>query len=97
MKTFDQLQRDIGQWQRDTFRNQSVFSKIKHLQREVIELEQKPTDRSELADCLILILAIAETTGVSNGTLLQAACEKMEINKLRKWGRPDADGVQSHI
>ena len=51
----------------------------------------------ELADCLTLLLDIAAHEYINVSDLLDASEEKMEINKKRKWGEPDENGVVEHI
>lgn len=57
----------------------------------------QPLDRKriadELADCHLLLLNIAHLTGVDLG---KASRAKMEINRKRKRGEPDKDGVIEH-
>ena len=51
----------------------------------------------ELADCLILLLDVATHEKITVSELIDASEEKMEINKKRKWGEPDENGVVEHI
>jgi len=51
----------------------------------------------ELADCLTLLLDVASHENINVSELLDASEEKMEINKNRKWGEPDENGVVEHI
>ena len=51
----------------------------------------------ELADCLTLLLDVAAHEFIDVDELLAASEEKMEINKKRKWGEPDENGVVEHI
>jgi Protein of unknown function (DUF550) len=97
IKDLQTLQREQGAWAEKTFPRQPVESKIKHLQREVAELLKKPHDPSELADCLLLVLDIARRGRMTTGQLIEAAAAKLEINKLREWGPPDAEGVCEHV
>jgi len=65
-----------------------------HLKREIEELDEDPTDGEEMADCFILLLNLAEMAGVD---LMSEARRKMEINRNRKWGKPDSEGVCHHV
>jgi NTP pyrophosphatase (non-canonical NTP hydrolase) len=65
-----------------------------HLRKEVDELAEDTSDGEEMADCFILLLTLAEMAGVD---LMAEAQRKMEINRKRKWGPPDADGVCFHV
>lgn len=51
----------------------------------------------ELADCLMLLLDIANHSKVNAESLLFEVEHKLGINKLRKWGKPDKDGSVQHI
>ena len=51
----------------------------------------------ELADCLTLLLDIASHEYINVSELLDATEEKLEINKKRKWGEPDENGVVEHM
>lgn len=51
----------------------------------------------EFADCFILLLNTASKCGFTMQELTDCAIEKMEINKNRKWGKPDKDGIVEHI
>jgi NTP pyrophosphatase (non-canonical NTP hydrolase) len=53
--------------------------------------------RMELADCFILLMDIAAHAEIDTETILKDSMEKMKINKNRKWGTPDANGVVEHI
>lgn len=77
---------------------------VHHLKKEcdeLIESLKKPEDhfhiREELADCFILILNVTSKAGYDFPTLLRDAKAKMDINKARKWGKPDKNGVVEHI
>lgn len=48
----------------------------------------------EMADMVLLIISAASHCDID---LNKAVWEKLEINKKRKWGKPDAEGVVSHI
>lgn len=53
--------------------------------------------KMEYADCFMLLLDSAHHFGLTAENLLALAREKLEINKKREWGKPDADGVVEHI
>jgi hypothetical protein len=74
-----------------------VQSKIKHFIREAHELLKNPNDKSEMADCFLLLLDIARKSQVDANMLFEAAVAKFRINQARTWGPPDADGVCEHI
>lgn len=81
-----------------------------HLQKESKEVSQalekyfnNPTSKTfadageELSDCLILILDCANHFGYNADELITSCFNKLEINKNREWGKPDANGVVEHI
>jgi len=48
----------------------------------------------ELADAFMLLVAVASKAGVN---LHEVAAAKLAKNRLRKWGKPDADDVIEHV
>ena len=89
----DTLQHLIGHWQRNTFPSNTKDSVLVHLAKEVKEL-QEGHDPSEAADCLFMLIRHAELEGYS---LEDELWKKFQINKKRKWGAPDKDGVIEHV
>lgn len=93
---------EITEWQKQTFGQATSYSKIEHLKQELQELE---TDlyidglgkRHEFADCFFLLFGAASADGMTYQDITDAIQEKFEINKLRKWGKPDGNGVVNHI
>jgi hypothetical protein len=53
--------------------------------------------KMEYADCLTLLLDSAAHENLTIDDLTKASQEKLEINKKRKWGTPDENGVIEHI
>ena len=51
----------------------------------------------ELADVFMLILDCATHMGYDSDDLVTAAFNKLEVNRGRKWGKPDKNGVVEHI
>jgi NTP pyrophosphatase (non-canonical NTP hydrolase) len=84
-----------------------------HLQKEVKELIDSiiafnlSTDKNaaenahdlimEYADCMMLLLDSVSHSKITAAALMRAVKEKLEINKKRKWGNPDKNGVVEHI
>ena len=52
---------------------------------------------SEFADCFFLLFGSLYAHGANMDDLLQWMKDKLEVNKKRKWGKPDDDGVVKHI
>ena len=92
-RTLDALQFEVGSWGDRTFPASRVESVLAHFQKEVKELVES-RDPEELADCILLLIHFAHKKGVS---LRDAVRAKFEINKRRKWGKPDAQGVVEHV
>jgi hypothetical protein len=93
---------EITEWQKKTFEQATPLSKLAHLAQELPELNydlinNKPERRLEFADCFFLLFGAAAADGMSYEDICAAIQEKFEINKARKWGKPDADGVVNHI
>ena len=51
----------------------------------------------EYADCMMLLLDSAKHHGLSATKLLFITRMKLNLNKTRKWGKPDENGVVEHI
>lgn len=93
---------EITEWQKQTFPKANALSKIAHLAEELQELvvdlkENASGIRHEYADCFLLLFGSAAAAGMSYEDICRAIDEKMVINKNRKWGKPNEDGVVNHI
>lgn len=53
--------------------------------------------KMEYADCFMLLIDSAAHFPLSINSILESVREKLEINKNRKWGKPDKNGVIEHI
>lgn len=97
----------ITKWQDKTFPEATADSKMKHLKEELEEVQdaynKKFTDFDyhemtlEFADCFLLLYGCAAKCGMDYEEICDAIDEKMRINKSRKWGKPDENGVVKHI
>ena len=92
----------IIEWQNEIFPKATSLSKATHLLEEVKELRYDlmagyPSRRNEFADCFILLFGSAASDGMSYQDICNAIDEKMKINRERKWGNPDKNGVVHHI
>ena len=88
--------------QNKTFSQSTVLSKLYHLQEEIQELitdlqSANPNRRFEFAYCIILLFGAACDDGMTYDIICRAIQEKFEINKNRKWGIPNKNGVVNHI
>lgn len=111
MKELQVLIDEIIEWQVKTFPTSDAVSKLHHLSREVPELIEAileedsdgPTDEQvkntemEYADNFLLLFGSAAIYGLDAKGIERVVREKLEINKKRKWGQPDAQGVVSHV
>jgi hypothetical protein len=92
-KKMTNFQTRIGEWGNATFPNGTPASVVAHLKKEVNELAESH-DPEEAADCMILLLHHAHRCGYD---LMTEADKKFEINKKRRWGLPDKEGIVEHI
>lgn len=93
----DDVVREIGEWGDKTFCPNGEYrghSIVAHLKKEVKELRADPKCMEEIADCFMLLAHLAHQNKES---LTIAVMRKFEINKKRKWGEPDEQGVVEHI
>lgn len=95
---FQRLQDELGQWADATFGFRTPESLLNHLIEEIGEVKETPTDESEWADCLTLLIdSYRLATGHNTDHLLDACMTKLEINKQRTWNAPDENGISRHI
>jgi len=97
-----ELFQQITEWQKATFGDSTAKSKVMHLREEVEELHfdlhiNAIDRRLEFADCFILLSGAAAADGMSYEDVISAIEEKFSINKARKWGKQDENGVVKHI
>lgn len=99
MNRIDKLQREISDWQKETFGTtpDHLPSMLWKLQEEMIELGDNPKNEKELADIFILVLGIAAAMGVSGTYMTIMAEEKHKVNVKRTWSEPDENGLCHHI
>ena len=97
MDRWQKLQDDIGVFTDKTFGQSTPQSKAHHLSEEALEAAADPQDIIEWADCTILLLDGVRKAGFTTEELYQAVLKKMEINRARKWGPRDENGVCHHI
>lgn len=51
----------------------------------------------EYSDCFMLLFDSASRYNLSAESIIGMVRSKLNINKKRKWGKPDANGVVEHI
>jgi len=79
----------------DNFHKDRPYGKDK----ESLALLRKRRERVlfEIADCMMLLLDVAAHEQYTFKLIMMAVEDKLEINKRRKWGEPDENGVVEHI
>jgi hypothetical protein len=102
-----ELLEQIHQWQKETFGKATPISKLRHLEKEILELiielngdlytDNYEKVEEEYADCFLLLFGSAMAYGMNLDIISSAIKAKFEKNKLRKWGKPDVNGVIEHI
>ena len=88
------LQRAVGEWADGAFPHATPETIVAHLRDEVNGELAPEADPDEAADCLLLLLHYAHKRGFS---LIDAALDKFEVNRNRRWAVPDARGVSTHL
>ncbi len=53
--------------------------------------------KHEICDNMFFHIAICEKMGISFAEFVEAMEETLARNQLRKWGKPDSDGVIEHV
>ena len=73
-------------WSIYTFgRAERYLGVVNHIRKELLEIEQNPTDLVEWIDVIILALDGAWRTGHTSEQIVQALMEKQAINFKRVW------------
>lgn len=87
----DEVARDQAEWSQQTFgtdTERGPLGALRHLEREAREAQQAPSDLTEYADCLLLLLDASRRAGFTPLELLGAARDKMRVNRSRTWPKP---------
>lgn len=94
---------DQSEWSQATFGSDAErgpMGALKHLEKEARECQEAigtPELKTELADCLLLLLDAARRGGIRPMQLVEAAQEKMVINRSRTWPKPTSDEPVEHV
>lgn len=97
-KSFASLFREAAEWSDAIFgANRSPMGPLKHLAKEVTEAQEKPSDITEYADMILLVMNAAHCNGWDGYALLEAVDKKLQINKQRKWGALNSEGISEHV
>lgn len=86
MKTLQELQSARFAWSIETFPESTPISALRHLEKEIKEIEQDINNGiknpMEYADALMCLLDSASRQGISVNSILFAFEEKHKINKI---------------
>jgi len=77
-----------ARWSEEAFgppSHRGPLGPIRHLQKEAAELEANPYDRSEVADCLLLLMDAARRSGMTPEEFVAAARAKLRVCEGRQW------------
>lgn len=106
MKDLQKLMDDIREWSAATFgEGQRTIPILHHLIKEVPEAIEAVKEvenitlkgRFEFADCMMLLLDAANHYGMTADDLIRFTNFKLDVNRQRKWGKPDENGVIEHL
>jgi hypothetical protein len=92
-KSYERFVAEHSQWADETFTTQTIDGVIAHLKREaqeVINAQTVPDVISESVDVFMLAINLCHKTGFD---FLKHVWRKFDINKTRKWGERDSEGV----
>ena len=85
-------------WSFGTFgKGQRTTGLIKHIRKELEEVEAEPDKLSEWCDVIILAIDGAWRRGYTAQQIEDALVEKQEINMARKWNVNDDDTPNEHV
>ena len=85
-------------WSIPTFgEGKRTIGLIKHIQKELLEIEKNPDDLLEWIDVIILAMDGAHRLGYSPDEITQALVNKMRINKNRVYPKVSEDQPSEHI
>jgi dATP/dGTP diphosphohydrolase len=89
-----------AEWSQATFgtdNERDHIGPLKHLAKEAVEAQVRPSDPVEIADCLFLVFDAARRSGMTLDTLISVAEQKLLVNKFRKWQKPTDDNPVEHV
>lgn len=98
-ETLADLVQQQAKWSQATFgldSERGPLGPLKHLEKEARECQAAPSDLTEYADCLLLLLDAARRAGFTEMQLIDEAVAKLQVNKTRKWPKPTSDDPVEH-
>ena len=99
-KLLNLIAEEQAEWSQATFgsdEERGPIGALMHLEKEAQEAQACPSDITEYADCLLLILDAARRAGFSTRELLQHTYDKLQVCKQRRWPKPKPDQPGEHI
>lgn len=97
-QSFRELFERAANWSDSAFgASRSPVGPLKHLAKEVREARRKPDDVMEYADMLLLIMNAAHCNGWDGSMLMEAVGLKLKVNRQRKWGALNSEGISEHV
>lgn len=95
-RTAQDLQKEIKEWADQVFPDRTPYAALsKMIMEEIPELLNGGLDDpGEWADLLILVMDAADLRGID---VLEAAFDKMEINRTRSWEVDPETGIMHHV
>lgn len=94
--SLQKLEEIRAKWAAKTFPRANLDGVLNHLKREIQEFEEDPSDISELADMLMLVMDAGRLSGHSADDILKAFSKKHIDNTKRKWALLP-DGSYTHV
>lgn len=89
----------VKNWSCETFGDETVrgpIGPLKHLKKECDEAIADPTDITEYADLLILVIDASWRAGFSLGDLRRGTLAKIEVLKTREYARVPEGEISEH-
>lgn len=86
-----------AEWSDTTFGYVGPIGPLKHLSKEALETAAEPGDLSEWADMQLLFWDAQRRAGITDAQILEAAREKLAINKARTWPEPKDGEPREHL
>ena len=98
---------EISTWSSQQFPTlvgtRGIIAKLSHIKEEVTEVQSavdyddKKEINDEIADCFMLLFDVAHDLKITENDIIKFSRAKLGINKDRKWGKPDNNGIIHHI
>jgi NTP pyrophosphatase (non-canonical NTP hydrolase) len=103
---FSQWEENRRRWSHQTFgtpEERGPLGPLRHLQKEVVEVEKAITEDNsaatveEIGDCIFLISDLLDVLGVPFTVFVNELERKLEVNQNRKWGPKSKDSPVEHV